>query len=332
MEQSRRLTIRDVAQKAGVSTATVSNALNDVRGVGADVRERVLAAAKELGYRPNVAAQATRTGRTRQMAFITPDLTNPFYPRLARAVANAARAAGYALLLVDTQDGEAELDCIEQVARHDVDGILWCPATGEDVLARNRLGAPVVVIDDNHIGRDSIAANYRMSSALVAGHVAACGYRRIGMLSGPLSIFAAKLRRAEFLANLAQGEEVVWEVFHPFHQDLNEAARAAILRNEVDVIVCCDDVMAAACIQFALDHGLSVPGDVAVIGHDDMPIATLIRPKLTTVRQPLDAIGSEAVRMMIERIEEPQRANRSTAIDVELIVRESSFPGDRHPR
>jgi LacI family transcriptional regulator len=112
-----------------VSTATVSNALNDVRGVGADVRERVLAAARELGYRPNVAAQATRTGRTRQMAFITPDLTNPFYPRLARAVANAARAAGYALLLVDTQDGEAELACIEQIARHDVDGILWCPAT-----------------------------------------------------------------------------------------------------------------------------------------------------------------------------------------------------------
>jgi LacI family transcriptional regulator len=166
-----------------------------------------------------------------------------------------------------------------------------------------------------------------MGSALVAEHVLACGYRRIGMISGPQTIFAAKLRRNEFLAHLDAGAEVVWEVFQAFHSDLTPEAQAAIRRNDVDVLVCCDDLMAAGAIHTAMDHGLSVPRDVAVIGHDD--IAALTRPRITTVRQPLDAIGSEAVRMLLERIDKPGRANRSITIDVELIVRESSFAGDQ---
>jgi LacI family transcriptional regulator len=325
LDQTKRTTIKDVAKRAGVSIATVSNSLSHGQGVGKIVRKRVLAAAAELSYQPNRAAQATRTGRSRTLAFVTPDLCNPFYPKLAQAITNAARAAGYAVLLVDTQDGATERECLEHVARYDVDGVLWCPASPHDVIAESNFSAPVTVIDQWLPGRDTITADYRMSGKLIADHVVKCGYRSIGMISGPQDISAAKLRRDYFLASLGNRVPVAWEIFHPFAMELSDEGRAMVSRRDVDVLVCCDDLIAVGALQVALDEGIAVPRDVAIIGHDDVPIASIVRPQITTIRQPLDQLGAEAVKTLLERLEDPKRPRRDVSIDVELVVRGSSF-------
>ncbi len=324
VERGKRATIRDVAKRAGVSIGTVSNALNNAAGVGPAVRQHVVKMAEELGYHPNRAAQATRTGRTRTLAFVTPDLTNPFYPRLAQAITKAAREAGYAMLLVDTQDGQDEREGLEHIIHFGVDGVLWCPATASDVIAQSQLSVPVVVIDQWLPGRDNIAANYRMSGKLISDHILSRSYRSIGLVSGPQDIPAAKLRRDHLLNFLDNRVPVAWEVFNPFEMILTPQSLAAIARKEADVIVCCDDLMAIAALQAVQDMGLSVPDDVAIIGHDDLPIAAAVRPGITTVRQPLHALGQEAVHLLLERMNDSNRASRDLSIDVELIVRGSS--------
>lgn len=323
--QQPRITIRDVARKAGVSIGTVSNSLNDRPGVSAEVRRRVLAAVEALGYRPNRAAQATRTGRTGTLAFVTPDLRNPYYPQLAQAISQAARRAGYAVLLVDTEDGASERERIEQIEHYGVDGILWCPATAKDVISDSSLSTPVVVIDHWLPGRDNVSADYRLSGKLVADHVLAAGYRSIGMLSGPPDISAARLRRDSFVEFVAGRVPLAWEIIHPFDMRLSDAAIAAIRSAEADVIVCCDDLMALGALQAAREAGLSVPRDVAIIGHDDLPFCSVTFPGITTIRQPLEELGQEAVSLLIDRMADPTRPTRRVTLDVELVQRESTY-------
>nr|KIS30161.1 hypothetical protein TQ38_24370 [Novosphingobium sp. P6W] len=322
--QQPRITIRDVARKAGVSIGTVSNSLNDRPGVSGEVRRRVLAAVEALGYRPNRAARATRTGRTGTLAFVTPDLRNPYYPQLAQAISQAARRAGYAVLLVDTEDGTSERERIEQIEHYGVDGILWCPATSEDVISDSALSTPVVVIDHWLPGRDNVSADYRMSGKLIADHVLAAGYRSIGMLSGPPEISAARLRRDSFVEFVAGRVPLAWEIIHPFDMRLTDEAIAAIRSAEAGVIVCCDDLMALGALQAAREAGLSVPRDVAIIGHDDLPFCSVTFPGITTVRQPLEELGQEAVSLLIDRMVDISRPTRRVTLDVELIQREST--------
>ncbi|WP_162792322.1 LacI family DNA-binding transcriptional regulator [Novosphingobium sp. P6W] len=313
-----------MARKAGVSIGTVSNSLNDRPGVSGEVRRRVLAAVEALGYRPNRAARATRTGRTGTLAFVTPDLRNPYYPQLAQAISQAARRAGYAVLLVDTEDGTSERERIEQIEHYGVDGILWCPATSEDVISDSALSTPVVVIDHWLPGRDNVSADYRMSGKLIADHVLAAGYRSIGMLSGPPEISAARLRRDSFVEFVAGRVPLAWEIIHPFDMRLTDEAIAAIRSAEAGVIVCCDDLMALGALQAAREAGLSVPRDVAIIGHDDLPFCSVTFPGITTVRQPLEELGQEAVSLLIDRMVDISRPTRRVTLDVELIQREST--------
>lgn len=326
-----RITIRDVAKLVGVSIGTVSNSLNGSAGVGPAVRRRVLAAAAELGYQPNRAAQATRTGRTRTFALVTPDLRHPFYPHLAQAISAATREKNYSLLLVDTLDGDAEREGLEHIARHGVDGILWCPATGTDTIEESALGVPVVVIDHWLPGRDNVSANYRMTGMLLAKLVTEGPYKSVGLISGPLDIPATRSRRDHFLAFLGDRIPVAWEIIHPFDMRLNDEARSAVLSRTADIIICCDDLMAVGALSTALEGGLRVPDDVAIVGHDDLPIASIFRPGVTTIRQPLDMLGREAVRLLIERIENPSLNNRQLLIDVALVERQSTRSKDAAP-
>ena len=319
-----RITIKDVAKSAGVSIGTVSNALNDRPGVSSELRRSILAAVRELGYRPNRAAQATRTGRTRTFAFVTPDLRNPYYPQLAQAVSSAAEKIGHAVLLVDTADGVAEREQMEQIEIYGVEGIIWCPATSEDVISESPLSAPVVVVDHWLPGRDSVMADVALSGRLVADHVLSAGYRTIGLLSGPRDIATARLRRDAFVERIDGRIPIAWEVIHPFDMRLTHSAVEAIRGATADVIICCDDLMALGALHAAKEAGLSIPKDVAIIGHDDLPFCSVTFPGISTVRQPLEAIGQQAVSLLVDRIADPSRATRRITLDVDLIQREST--------
>ena len=318
-------TLKDVAKAVDVSVATVSYVLTGRGSVSKAVREKVLSAVDALDYRPNRKAQAMRTGVSNSIGMILPDLTKPYFPHLAQQVENAARKAGYAVLLVDCQSQmEAEYEGFDLLAQQSVDGVIWFPM--DDQVPKNiaKLGCPVVLIDRNLQDFDAVHCDYVRGGALQAQYVIELGHTRVGLLSGPKNIESAKQRRQGFVSAASNELELVWDIEVPFSRELNKKARKALQRNEVSMVVCADDLIAIGTIGELNDNGLSVPNQVSVIGFDNIPWSTVVQPKLTTINQPIAAIGTEAVSILTQRIANPEKTTRTTILDVNLVERAST--------
>ncbi|MBS0580794.1 MAG: LacI family DNA-binding transcriptional regulator [Proteobacteria bacterium] len=318
-------TVKDIAAAAGVSVATVSNVLNNRPNAGRATRQRVLRIAQELDYRPNRAAQAMRTGRTRAIGLVLPDLTNPFFPELAQAVENTARSQGLLVCLVDSQSRpEGEADGFSLLMQHAVDGIIWCPL-GSRVPAQVRNPArPVVLIDRPRAGYAVVHSNYLMGGRLLAEYATRMGHRRVGLLSGPQHIESARQRRDGFVKALPKGSEIAWEVCVGFDGLLTQEARLALKqRRRATLIVAGNDLIAIGAIRCLAEHGVRVPEDVSVTGFDNIRWTDLLTPRLTTIAQPVGAIGARAVELVQERMSGGKIGNQRAVFDVELIERDS---------
>ena len=319
-----RVTVKDVARKAGVSVSAVSFALNDTGSIGESVKQRVREVARELGYRPNRSAQAMRTGKTWTLGLILPDLRNPFFPELAQSVENAAREKGYAVFLVDTNvSTDIEREAIERLAQRGVDGILCFPTTQADTIAPYADELPVVVMDREFDNYDRIIPDHRKGGLLQAEHILQQGHRHIGLVTGPLDIDNMRLRRDGAVDTLTGQAEIVWEHENPFSANLIPAVLDSIKARSVTAIIAGNDILAIAVIQALGEAGIRVPQDVSVVGFDDIPWCTVVSPPLTTIRLPIDGIGVEAVNMLLRRIDEPDAPRLTITMDVELIVRKS---------
>ena len=318
-------TIKDVAAKVGVSVATVSNALNGKPNVGTAVRRKVLRAAKALGYRPHRAAQAMRTGRTRAIGLVLPDLTNPFFPQLAQTVENKARKLGLLVCLIDSQDNAAgEADGLTLLAQHGVDGIIWCPVGPRIPQPIHMLDRPVVLVDRPRPGFAVVHSNNLMGGQLLAQYALRQGHTRVGLLSGPRSVASAQQRRDGFLTAHPQRLEIAWEVRVGFDGLLSPEARAALLeRRGATLIVAGNDLIAINALRFLTQQNVRVPDDVSIVGFDDISWARIVSPRLTTIAQPLAAIGTRAVQLLQERMSGTAIASRATVFDVTLVERES---------
>ena len=168
------VTVKDIAAAVGVSVATVSNVLNERPNVGAVTRRKVLAAARRLGYRPNRAAQAMRTGRTRAIGLVLPDLTNPFFPELAQAVESKARSLGLVVCLIDSQNSvQGESDGFALLMQHAVDGVIWCPLGPRSPGSLKSISGPIVLIDRPRPGYAVVHSNYLQGGRLLAGALTA---------------------------------------------------------------------------------------------------------------------------------------------------------------
>lgn len=331
--------MREVAAAAGVSVATVSHVLSGTKRVTPAVSARVRAAAEALGYVPNRQASALRTGRTDILGVLLPDLSNPFFPALLNAVEVAARGAGFHVLVCDTEnDPEVEANALERLAGLRVDGLVWVPAvdagSGRAARApylpakaqRRELklpDVPLVALDRPVADRDAVFADHVSGGALVAGHLKELGRRRVGLLHGATSIASARARRRGFLAEF-DPLVPVWEAQSGFGHDLPGAVVRRLRAGGFDAVVCANDAVAVGVIRTLRQIGASVPEDVAVVGFDDIPWARLMDPPLTTVRQPLAAIGAAAVRLLLERTADPGRAARQVVLPVELVPRGST--------
>ena len=304
--RTKKVTLRDVAREAGVSVATVSYVLNDTGSVGPAVRRKVRTVAQALGYRPNHSAKAMRTGRTQTIGLILPDLRNPFFAELAQSVQNAARRAGYAVFLFDSQDAaQAERDGAEELVRYGVDGIVWCPATDQDSLADHRHDVPIVVVARPIPGYDAVSSDYAAGGEILARYLIARGYRTVGMISGPQTLSSARLRRDGLVRGLAG--------------------------TDVSVIVCGNDLIAIGAIRALQMAGRRVPDDVAVVGYDDIPWAGVIMPGLTTVHQHMSRLGETTVDLLTRRIRDPEAPVEQARLEVALVARGSSAIGTGPP-
>lgn len=316
------VTLKDVAARAGVSIASVSNALNRRGKVSQEVADRILIAAAELGYQPDRTARALRTGVTHTLGLILPDLANPFFPRLAQAASWAARSAGYALLMIDaSEDVAVEDEAFRTFESRRVDGAIWCPI--RDTSPPDRT-FPIVVVDRPIGTLDAVNADFVRGGKLIADYLIRMGLRRYGLLSGPVSIGSARARHEGFIAAASGNLERVWEVETAFSHDLTPDAQEALARLNIDVVVAGNDTIAIGALSVLRRLGRVVPDDVAVVGFDDIDLAGLVDPPLTTVRQPIAKLGEEAVSLLLKRIENPGLGRQHIVLDVELVERASS--------
>lgn len=319
------ITLKDVAKKAGVSTASVSYVVNDSRSVGKEIRQRVLDAVQELGYKPNRTAQAMRTGKTMTIGLVLPDLRNPFFPELAHAVESTAREHDYATFLVDTKNAvRVEADGIDSLIQRGVDGIIWFPVTQNKVIKSPIKDIPMVVLDQALLNYDVVLPDYEGGGRLLANYLLDMGHRRIGIISGPSHADNMKMRRSGFVAAFTEKKgKVIWETENAFSLELNEITKKKILKKGITAIVAGNDMIAIGACKWLNQSGKSVPKDISIVGFDDNPWCEILSPTLTTVRIPLFETASQAVDLLKRRIEKPETARHRIVLDVELIERES---------
>ncbi len=321
--------LKDVAKAAGVSIATVSNVLNGTKTTTPVVQRRVLEAITALGYQPNLHARSLRTGQSRTLGLVVPDLTNPYFPALVQAIETTARAAGYALIVMDAgNDAERETEALTLMASYRVAGVIWVPV-GENHAPTWPF--PVVTVDRAVPGCDTVVADHLQGGSLVAQHAIALGHRRVGLLSGPRSLASAALRRAGFLRAATGQLELAWEHEVPFSSELPPHVQVRLAEPGCSLVVCANDAVAVGVLRAARAAGLRVPDELSVIGFDDVPWSDFVDPALTTVRQPLAALGAVAVAMLHTRINQPALALQHQILPVELVARRSAGKAPAEP-
>jgi LacI family transcriptional regulator, repressor for deo operon, udp, cdd, tsx, nupC, and nupG len=294
-------TIHDVAREAGVAASTVSRAFTHPDRLSAATRERVLAVAGRLGYRPNPHARALPTGRTMTLGLLVPDITNPFFFGIIRGVGRQAAAAGYTLILADTEEaGELEAALARRLSRS-VDGF---------VLASSRLAAgqirevmgnrPVVVINRDLPGVPGVVIDSGVGMRQAAGHLASLGHRRVAYLAGPRTSWSDAHRwRALGAAGRRLGISVTrLGPFPPVMESGAAAADAAIMEGAT-AVVAFNDLLAIGALRRFVGRGLRVPEDVSVLGCDDIFGADLCSPPLTTIAARVEEAGRGAVDLLL---------------------------------
>lgn len=318
--------MKDVAKEAGVSIATVSHVLRGTKNVSAPVAQRVRAAAKALGYVTNLRASALRTGRTQTLGVLLPDLSNPFFVALLHALAPAAREAGKVLMVYEAEnDAELEQRGLARMAAGQVDGLIWVPVDLDAPHVRNRPTSrlPVVTIDRPLVGTDAVVADHVAGGRISAEHLKALGHSRVGVLHGPTQLPSSRGRLRGFVEGFAPLEPM-WQAETGFTHELSPEAEARLAEGGYSAVACANDMVALGVMRFLARRGLKVPRDVSVIGFDDVFWAPLMDPPLTTVRQPAAALGAAAVRLLLERLQDPTRAPRGVVMPVELVSRAST--------
>lgn len=315
--------LRDVAEYAGVSTATVSFVLNNTKPVGAETRTRVEQAIAALNYRRSPSALALRTGRHQAVGLLLPDLANPFFPALAQAVTEAAWQRGLALILVSAgADPQKEEEAILALAERS-DGIIWIPGSNKTFL---KPAVPMVVLDrlaPALAAFDSVSADHHEGGALAAQLLQQLGRHRIGLLAGPTDSPSANSRRDGFLATL-KAADLLWQCEAPFALELPDHVAQHLADPQLDAIFAASDVMAIGVLRKLKEYGRNVPNDVVVIGYDDIPWSALVEPQLTTIRQPVIALGDCAVETIVARIAAPEGPVVHHMLPVSLIERAST--------
>ena len=320
------VTIRDVARQAGVSPSTVSRALTVPAKVERSTRERILALAEELGYRPNRAARGLITGRTGNLGLLVPDLANPFFPGLVKGIQARALESDYQLFVVDTGENAAvEPELVRQLAKQ-VDGLLLCSPRMRPAELREAIDLVPTVLVNRALPKASSVTfrNVDGAVALVA-HLAGLGHRDLGFLAGPASSWSgAQRRRGIRAACQRQGLRLheLGPVAPTF--DGGQSAADEVLSAPVTAVIAYNDLVAIGLGQALAERSVDVPGRLSIVGFDDIPMAGMIRPSLTTVANPVAEAGREAVDLLLSQLNDPAIGVRQVRVPTSLQVRGST--------
>jgi DNA-binding LacI/PurR family transcriptional regulator len=333
------VTLAEVARRAKVTAATVSNALHNPQKVKPATLERVMAAIRELGYRPNLTARALASGRTSTLALMLSNVTNPFYPEFVLAAEREARKRGYFLLVCNTDDDPATTRAyLEQIAGTLAAGVIVMNTDlGERELAETaRNGAAVVLCMWEHVRASRklpcVTVDFAAAGALAAAHLSELGHRKFGALVGVGSGGPQSLRLRGFAQTLAARGHPEKALAVAESRDTIESgyeAASALLhdRPTLTSLFATNDLMAIGAMQAAADLGRRVPNDLSVVGLTDIHLAHQFRPALTTVRFPTPRIAAQTIGLTLEMVEGGTPARSVYTVgEPELVVRESTGP------
>jgi LacI family transcriptional regulator len=331
-----RVKLVDVARAAGVHPGTASRALNPVtqRQVSPDTVHRVARTAKRLGYVPNAHARGLRTARSYLVGMIVPDITNPLFPLMLRGVEQVLTAAGYTVVLSDTNnDAMGQRSQVEQLRARGIDGFIIATAEWQDALLDDLDESAVAgVLANRNTGRGSwpyVGGDERGGIALAVAHLSGLGHTRLLHLAGPQNLSTGRDRADAFRASVRAAHlpatGAVTRVCSAFTERAGADAMARVLAasHEFTAVVAGNDLIALGALDVLRRAGISCPRDVSVTGFNDMPFVDRLTPPLTTVRLPLEEMGRIAARALLDQLRgaPATRDRRSTLLPVELIVR-----------
>ena len=329
-------TIHDVAQRAGVSPITVSRVINNSGYASPATRARVEAAIAELGYVPNRLASSLRSKRTRTLALVLTDITNPFFTTVARGVEDAASAAGYTVVFCNTDESEdKEKKYLQVLLQQQVDGILLVPArsTPESVALIAKQNTPVVVLDRrmsptvevDTVRCENEADAYRLVRLLIE-----LGHQRIAILSGPLGVSTAEDRLAGFRRAMRESgvdDQAQVVIYGAFNQASGSEMMRQVLAHEPrpTAIFAANNLIGIGALHAIQAAGLQVPDDIAMVGFDDLPSSLLTFPFFTVAAQPAYEMGQRATQLLLARLShtEPEPC-QEIILSTQIIVRRSS--------
>jgi LacI family transcriptional regulator/LacI family repressor for deo operon, udp, cdd, tsx, nupC, and nupG len=322
-------TIRDVARLAGVSPSTVSRALSMPEMVNAATRARVAAAVEQLGYQPNRAARGLITGRTGTIGLVVPDLANPFFASVTKGVQARARRSDVAVFVADTdEDVAAEAGLIRTLSKQ-VDGVILCSPRASDAdLAAIAQDTNVVVVNRAAEGIPGVTYDNEGGMRQAVAHLVALGHRRIAWVGGPATSWST-LHRGLGLRNAVEERGARLSPvgnFAPTYEG-GMAAADQVIATGATAVVTYNDLVAIGLLARLHARGISVPGDLSVVGVDDIAMSRMARPALTTVRLPKQEAGRIAVELLLALLDDPDGSvdTRGT-LHGELIVRDSTGP------
>lgn len=321
------VTIKDVAKHAGVSVATVSRVLNETGYVHEDTRRMVEKAIQELNYTPNEVARSLYKRKSRLIGLLLPDITNPYFPQLARGVEDRMQESGFRLIFGNSDESEQkERHYIQTFVQNNVVGIISSTNfPGMDFY--RRLKIPVVFLDRISSDRPAVYADGREGGRIAAQQIIERGSRRVAVLQGPAHIRPAQDRfqgAVEVLQDNGISHEVIRTDSFALHEAEQKAKELFETVPDTDGVIASNDMAAIAVLHEALRLGKKVPEDVQIIGFDDIPLSGLLSPPLSTIRQPAYDMGYKAAELMIQLIEEQTVELRNIQMPVEFIERGST--------
>lgn len=326
--RNKRPTVSEVARLAGVGTTTVSRVINGSERVDPKTMERVRRAIEKLGYMPNEAARTLRGGRTRTIGFLIPSIADPFFSSCAEAAQSVARANDSLLIVVTTgNDPHAEIENVNVLMRHRVDGLIIAPANSQSTALREvleRLAVPVVAMDRplSAVGIASVVADNFTGAVRATRHLIEHGHRRIVCLTGEATLYTIRERMRGYRKTVeSAGLPCILDTSIKDYKSAEYALESMLAgADPPDAIFTLKNSTTVFTFEALQKLGISVPGTVALVGYDDFELASTVRPSITVVQQPIEEIGRIAAEILFEEMTAPEQPEQPAAASRRQLV------------
>lgn len=319
---------RDVARLAGVSVSTVSRTLAKPTAVAPGTREKVLVAARELGYQVGPTAGPPATGQPRTIGLVVPDLENPFFASVTKGVQKRAEMAGYSLLIADSdEEPSQEAELVRTMSRH-VDGMVLCSPRGTEDVVKELARESLLVLVNRRVGDlPAVTVDNRDGVRQALDHLRALGHRRIAYVGGPRGSWSNDERLDAFESigtQLDDSELIDLGNFRPYVSG-GVAAADLVIASGATAVLTYNDLLALGVLERARQRGVRVPEDLSVVGFDNVPVAALTSPSLTSVEIPRVASGRAGVELLMSLVRDRSATVvESRDLPVQLVVRDST--------